>query len=154
MTQIENQFSMRPLSADELTTLRIIAGQMIPENADMNLPGADDDTIFHDLASSLERDTEKVRQAIMVLHEAHDGFVQSSPSVRLSMLTAFRAAYPALAAVFEMVIAQCYYRDDRVMRAIGMEPRPPFPLGFELAPGNFALLDPVRSRGRKYRDAS
>ena len=48
---------------------------------------------------------------------------------------------------------QCYYRDDRVMKAIGMERRPPFPLGFQVETGDLSLLEPVRARGKKYRDA-
>jgi hypothetical protein len=51
------------------------------------------------------------------------------------------------------IILQCYYRDDRVMRSLRMETRPPFPLGFELEPGDWTLLDPVRQRGKVWRDA-
>jgi hypothetical protein len=49
---------------------------------------------------------------------------------------------------------QCYYRDDRVMRSLGMEVRPPFPQGFEVERGDWSLLDPVRSRPPLYRRAS
>jgi hypothetical protein len=51
------------------------------------------------------------------------------------------------------VAARCYYRDDRVMRAIGMEVRAPYPLGFKVEQGDLSLLEPVRLRGKKYRDA-
>jgi hypothetical protein len=54
---------------------------------------------------------------------------------------------------FSRIILQCYYRDDRVMRSLGMEPRPPFPKGFELEQGDWSLLDPVRRRPKLYRDA-
>ena len=57
-----------------------------------------------------------------------------------------------MAAILELVIAQCYYRDDRVMRAIGMEPRAPFPKGYDVEQGDWSLLDPVRARGKIYRD--
>ena len=43
------------------------------------------------------------------------------------------------------IILQCYYRDDRVVRSLGMEPRPPFPKGFEVEQGDWSLLDPVRA---------
>ena len=49
------------------------------------------------------------------------------------------------------IIAQCYYRDDRVMRSLEMEPRSPFPQGFEVEQGDWSLLDPVKRRGRIYR---
>ena len=55
--------------------------------------------------------------------------------------------------VLHRVIPQCYHRDDRVMRAFGMEPRPPFPKGFEVEQGDWSLLDPVRARPKLYRPA-
>jgi hypothetical protein len=51
------------------------------------------------------------------------------------------------------IVLQCYYRDDRVMRSLGMEPRPPYPKGFEVEQGDWSLLDPVRARPKLYRDA-
>ena len=50
------------------------------------------------------------------------------------------------------IILQCYYRDDRVMRSLDMEVRPPFPKGFEVEQGDWSLLDPVRARPRLFRD--
>ena len=50
------------------------------------------------------------------------------------------------------IIAQCYYRDDRVMKALGMELRPPFPEGFTVEEGDWTLLEPVRRRGKLYRE--
>jgi hypothetical protein len=51
------------------------------------------------------------------------------------------------------IVLQCYYRDDRVVRSLGMEPRPPFPKGFDVDQGDWSLLDPVRARPKLYRDA-
>src|SRR6516162_1999713 len=42
---------------------------------------------------------------------------------------------------------------DRVMRSLGLEPRPPYPKGFEVEQGDWSLLDPVRARPKLYRDA-
>ncbi len=44
-----------------------------------------------------------------------------------------------------------YYVEDRVIAAIGMEPRPPHPKGFVMAPADTSLLDPVRARAPFYR---
>ena len=46
---------------------------------------------------------------------------------------------------------QGYYRDDRVMLSLGMEPRPPHPDGYEVEQGDWSLLDPVRQRDEFYR---
>ena len=45
-----------------------------------------------------------------------------------------------------------YYQDGRVMEALGLEARPPFPLGYELEPGDLSLLDPVRRRPKLFRE--
>ena len=49
-------------------------------------------------------------------------------------------------------VLQCYYRDDRVFRALGIEPRAPYPKGRELEQGDWSLLDAVRDRPRMWRD--
>ena len=39
-----------------------------------------------------------------------------------------------------------------IQRSLGMEPRPPFRKGFEVEQGEWSLLEPVRARGRIYRE--
>jgi hypothetical protein len=55
--------------------------------------------------------------------------------------------------VLARVILQCYYRDDRVLRSLGIELRAPFPKGHVLPEGDWSLLDPVRARGGSLRRA-
>ena len=45
-----------------------------------------------------------------------------------------------------------YYEQPSVLLALGLEPRPPHPLGHTLEPGDLSLLDPVRRRPKLYRD--
>jgi hypothetical protein len=58
---------------------------------------------------------------------------------------------PMIAALGRAVL-QCYYRDDRVVRALGLEPRAPFPRGHSVEQGDWSLLDAVRGRPRMWRD--
>ena len=51
------------------------------------------------------------------------------------------------------VVLQCYYRDDRVLRSLGLELRAPFPKGHVLPEGDWSLLDPVRARAGSLRRA-
>ena len=44
------------------------------------------------------------------------------------------------------IVLLCYYRDDRVMLSLGMEPRPQFPKGHVVEQGDWSLLDQVRAR--------
>ncbi len=65
----------------------------------------------------------------------------------------FRASGGAAAATLVRVVLQCYYRDDRVLRSLGLELRAPFPQGYVLPEGDWALLDPVRARPPSLRRA-
>ncbi len=60
----------------------------------------------------------------------------------------------AAAATLVRVVLQCYYRDDRVLRSLGLELRAPFPKGHVLPDGDWSLLDPVRARGGVLRRAT
>jgi len=57
------------------------------------------------------------------------------------------------AATLARVILQCYYRDDRVLRSLGLQLRAPFPKGHVLPDGDWSLLDPVKARPAKLRRA-
>jgi hypothetical protein len=44
-----------------------------------------------------------------------------------------------------------YYQDPRVLEALGVEGRPPFPQGYEVEPFDPGLLEPVRGRDPLWR---
>lgn len=48
-------------------------------------------------------------------------------------------------------VAMRYYVDDRVLRAIGEEPRPPFPDGYRVDDGDLLQLESVFERGPIWR---
>ena len=74
------------------------------------------------------------------------------PSARRSRTSSAPPAARA-AATLVRVVLQCYYRDDRVLRSLGLELRAPFPKGYTLEQGDWALLDPVRARAGTLRRA-
>ena len=138
----------------ERETLRAIAGHIIPADTERSLPGADDESIFSDIVRTSRRDAAALHRAVgAVAALALRGFSVLPPNEQMAVLVKFRALHPDLARVCEVVTARCYYRDARVMRAIGMDVRPPFPIGFDVEPGGLELLGPVRQRGKIYRDA-
>lgn len=142
------------LSAAESRALRRVAAMMIPASAEFGVPGADDDAIFADIVASLGTDAPVVRQAIAALDARAGGAFADAPDAAAhAAALGLREPRSPLIAMLELVVSRCYYRDDRVMRSIGMEPRPPFPRGFEVEQGDWSLLDPVRARGRIWRDA-
>ena len=140
------------LTADQARDLRALAGFIIPPSAAYGVPGADDDKIFGDILNSLERDRDDVCRALAHLAALAGGaFADLDEAGRTEVAARFRQASSAPLAALVRVVLLCYYRDDRVMRSLGQEPRPPFPGGHVVEQGDWSLLDPVRKRPPMYR---
>jgi hypothetical protein len=141
------------LTPAEAWAFRRLAGFMVPASMEYGVPGADDETIFADTVGSLGRDEGAVREAIAMLQEiAGSAFADlDDAAAEAAALTLLGREGPTKIALGRAVL-QCYYRDDRVMRALGIEPRAPFPKGRELEQGDWSLLDAVRGRPRMWRD--
>ena len=142
------------LSPVQSRDLRRIAGLMIPASDEFGVPGADDAAIFDDILRSLGRDRDDVRTALARLAELAGGSLADlDPARQEAVAETFLALDAPTVATLGRVILQCYYRDDRVVRSLGLEPRPPFPKGHTLEQGDWSLLDPVRIRPKMWRDA-
>jgi hypothetical protein len=154
MSYVTSTSPVEHLSTDEAAKLRCVAGYMIPASDEYGVPGADDELIFANIASTLGRDADAVRKGLERLDELSDGsFASLAAEARNIALMRLAVSEMPLLAALVTVITRGYYRDDRVMRSLNMEVRPPFPRGFEVEQGDWSLLDPVRARGRIWRDA-
>ncbi len=141
------------LTPDEARDFRRLAGLMIPADAASGAPGADDAAIFADILRSLGRDLDAVRGGLADLRATVGGaLADQDDQAAETAAFAFLGAGGAAAGAIGRAVLQCYYRDDRVVRALGLEPRPPFPLGHKLEAGDFGLLDAVRGRPPMWRD--
>ena len=152
------------LSSQESRDLSRLAGIMVPPDAELDIPGADNPVIFADIEKSLGRDRAHVKAALAELSAltgaalagatlAGAAFADLDETQAEALAHRFLARPSAAATVLGRVILQCYYRDDRVIRSLGLEPRPPFPKGHTLEQGDWSLLDPVRARPKMWRDA-
>ena len=130
-------------SADELQTLRTIAGLIVPPSAAHGVPGADDEVVFADIAATAAGSREEVRRAAAYAQSLEGPLAEHVEDLQ---------ANPDIVA-FTAITLQCYYRDDRVMQSLGMEARAPFPKGFEVAQGDWSILESVQQRGKIWRDA-
>jgi hypothetical protein len=140
------------LTAEQARDLRALAGAIIPPSRDYGVPGADDELIFNDILRSLERDHDDICRALAQLAAVAGGaFADLGPERRAEVAATFREIDGAPLAALVRVVLLCYYRDDRVMRSLGQEPRPPFPKGHVVEQGDWSLLDPVRARPPMYR---
>ena len=127
----------------EQTALAALVGQIIPASAEFQQPGADDPEILGDILKSGAHLRGKLAVALASL--SNEGPMDASKAA------AFRLAFPREADLIQTLAVQCYYRDARVMRALDIEVRAPFPKGYVQEPNDLTLLDPVRKRGEIYR---
>jgi hypothetical protein len=142
------------LSTGQRHDLRVIAGMMIPPSDEYGMPGADDPVIQADILATLGRDAGQVSAALDHLARiAGAPFAELDDARREAIVKEFRAAAGVAVATLTRVILQCYYRDDRVLRSLGLDLRPPFPEGYLLAQGDWSLLEPVKARPPMWRKA-
>ena len=147
------------MPANELTSvqrddLRTVAAMIVPASDEYKVPGADDPAIQADMLATLGRDTAMVRQALDHLARlAGQPLADLDAARRDAVAREFRASGGEAAAVLVRVVLQCYYRDDRVLRSLGLELRAPFPKGYTLEQGDWSLLDPVKARPSTLRRA-
>ena len=143
-----------PLTPAQRDDLRAIAGMMIRTSAEFDVPGADDPVIQADIVATLGRDTALVREALDQLARlAGQALADLDPARLEAVAVELRASGGDAVMTLTRVVLQCYYRDDRVVRSLGLEPRPPYPKGHVLEDGDWSLLDPVRARPPMWRPA-
>ncbi|WP_128924338.1 hypothetical protein [Bradyrhizobium guangxiense] len=149
---MSEQLTLTPRQRDDLRT---IAAMIIPASEEYNVPGADDEIIQADILATLGRDTRPVAAALDHLARlAGMPLADLEPAARAGVAQQLRKAGGVPAATLVRVVLQCYYRDDRVLRSLGLELRAPFPRGHVLPDGDWTLLDPVKARGGSLRRAT
>jgi hypothetical protein len=130
-----------------------IARTMIPGDEGRNIPGADDPAILADITRSIGRDLPLIRTALAEIDKRAGGaFASLDRERREALINDWYAAGGAAAAALGRVVLSAYYRDDRVLRALGHEARAPFPKGHVVEQGDWGLLDPVKRRTPFWRD--
>jgi hypothetical protein len=142
-----------PLSAAEFRNLGDIAGTMIPADAALGVPGADDPAILDDIARSVGRDLPLLREALAAIGaKAGGAFASLDRDRREALINDYFEAGSAAARSLGRVVLGAYYRDDRVLLALRQEARAPFPKGYTLEQGDWSLIDAVRGRPPLWRD--
>lgn len=133
--------------------LRCLAAMIIPASARFGIPAADDPAIFADLLASLAHDRIEVEAGLAhVRAKAGRPLAELDEAARSALGRALQAEGEPNVAVLSRLVMLAYYRDDRVVRSLGLEPRAPYPKGHEMEAGDWSLLDPVRARAPMWRD--
>jgi hypothetical protein len=142
------------LSEPERALLRVVLGVIIPGSDDGHMPGAADIDTF----SRLDQDTAAVYQhALGMLETAcqaqHDkGFAQLAAAQRTELIEGLETQHPELIGMLIGQTFALYYQDDAVVTALGLEPRPPHPGGYDIGVTDWGLLEPVKGRPKMYRE--
>lgn len=146
-----------PFTAAERATLDAVLDLIVPPHPGRGLPGASEVGVPAHLAARVPDALPALRDELDALdcaaRKRHGlAFAALAQPARQALVDAIRAAEPAFMSRLAVETVGCYYMDDRVLRAIGMEARPPWPKGYQVMKGDLALLEPVRARGKIWRD--
>jgi hypothetical protein len=149
----------RILSDAAARILDCVLDEIIPARPDGRLPGAGALGVGREIERAMRAEPDLVPAVTdgldaLAAHAPEGGAFPDLPAAerrrRVHEVAASQPAFlPGL--IFHTYIA--YYQHDRVLEALGLEARPPHPLGYALEPGDFDLLERVRERGKRYRDA-
>ena len=145
-----------PLTAEQRDVLAIVLDLIVPASVDGRRPSAADVDVLGYITASEPGTLTELRGELDQLdadaRERHgEGFAALNADVRQALVDDIRAAEPSFMRTLAIQTVTCYYQHDRVLEAIGVEARPPFPKGYEVPSGDLTLLDPVRKRGRVWR---
>jgi hypothetical protein len=147
------------LSPDERRALASVLDELIPPSEDGALPGAGDIGLASHVEGTLRLRPE-LRPALAPGLAALDAIARGRGAAsfsdlprpeRVEVLRAAEAEAPAFLPTLTFLTYVGYYENPRVLEALGLEPRPPFPKGHEVEPTDFSILDPVRERAAMYR---
>jgi len=140
-------------------TLTSLLDTLVPPSADGRLPGAGALGLADHVAQAIVKAPELELTIAPGLAAADElartrhgrAFAELSAEQRLAVLRALEASQPALLPTLTFHAYIGYYQHPRVIAALGMEPRPPHPQGYAMAPNDLSLLDPVRRRAPLHR---
>jgi hypothetical protein len=150
MAQEENTASV--FETADVSRLKRLAELMIPPSS--SAPGASDPAIFTRVLNHLAASCLLARAALDeldVLAESRHGASFLSLTKQQQESLCPDSLNPEFRAMFELLVATCYFSDPSVMRTLGVPPRPPFPVGYKVPETDWSLLEPVKQRGPIYR---
>lgn len=141
------------LSDAQTRTLANVLDTIIPADGARGMPAAGELGVADYVIQTLERAADLVpvvTAGLSALIAA--GFDDLEPAARADALSSLAASQPGFLPALIFQAYQGYYQDTRVLDALGMPPRPPHPLGYEIEENDLSLLEPVRARKKLYRE--
>jgi hypothetical protein len=140
-------------------TLTALLDELVPARPEVDLPGAGGlqlaDAVANAAAgnpalASVLADT-LAQLAESATPRGGASFAELVPEDRRAALDELAARAPGHLPALCFLTFAAYYQEPRVLAALGHPARPPYPLGYEVPPTDFSLLDAVRRRAPFYR---
>ena len=147
-----------PFTAEQRATLDAVLRMVIPASADGVMPSAAEVDFLQWMGEFAQDAVETIQDIVDRIDEvARDNpggtFANLDPDRRQQVIDAMFAGEPRTLRPLTDQVMACYYSHERVLEALGANPGPPFPNGNEVKQADLTLLDPVRERGKIWRDA-
>jgi len=145
---------------DSRHVLSLVLDELIPPSEDGRLPGAGGLGVASDVETAVKA-TPALGPVINGGISAVDdlsrtrnagGFAALSRAERVDVLREVEAADPAFVPTLMMLAYVGYYGNERVVAVLKPGNQAPHPSGYDVEPDDLTLLDPVRARGKLYRD--
>ncbi len=145
------------LTDDQIQMLASVLDTIIPPTEDGSFPGAGEIGLAEILNQKAPELVPVLVAGLAVLAELmasreETDFMTLENAKRRSLLEEVADQLPIFLPGLLFQTYSNYYQHPRVLEALGLAARAPYPLGHDLEPGDMGLLDPVRRRAPLYRD--
>jgi hypothetical protein len=145
------------LTDQQRSTLSALVNMIIPASEDGRMPGADELDLLAYVRDESGALNPGIQQGLNALDQAAMDefgldFASLTDTDKQRQVDAIRVNEPEFVQRLLLQTVSAYYQNDRVIIALGLEPRPPFPEGHTVEAGDLSLLDPVRKRSKLYRE--
>ena len=137
------------LSDPQTRTLVNVLDTIIPASRQRGMPAAGQIGVAEHILQAVDF-LPIVAAGLSALIDA--GFDALDPSQRVDALNAVAASQPGFLPLLLFQAYQGYYQNAATLEALGLPPRPPHPLGYEIEENDLSLLEPVRAREKLYRE--
>ena len=147
-----------PFDALQTRALAGVLDTLVPPSADGHLPGAGELGLAPGVAGKLGGAHTAIAKGLGALDAAAReigaaDFASLGAAARETLLRDYDRGDPGFVPGLVFHTYSAYYENERVMAAIGLEPRPPYPLGYSLEqPDLDALVAKVRGGPKRYRE--
>ena len=148
MTDLIASTGNLPGTAHQREQLARLVGAMLPAEADR--PPGNHPEIFSRLLAALGDDPETTTAGLETLARLADDI--AAPGDYLALLAPLGEQAPAFCQLLQTKLLTVYYQHPAVLSAVGVAPRAPYPEGRSVAPTDWALLEPVKTRAPFFRE--